>query len=458
MQDILIKAVERMRSLGAEFCDARWQTIEKTMIVVVDGGVRTLSDDRLGGVCLRARVNGSWGYASGVDPGKDTVLDAANRAVRSAYSGSATGAPIPERKARQAKVRANLKTHPSQVALEDKLALVFDAERSQRVGPQVVNSNAMYREDVRNNLLCNSLGDELEWEEVRMRLIGQAISSDGSNTEMYYDGVDGSGGFELIKAVDVNTFGKHIGEEAVKMLQAQKAPSGPVTCISDPMISGLLAHEVMGHASEADEIVKRRSFLTDAVGKRVASEGITMVDDGTYASAHGYIPFDDEGTPSSRTVIIEDGVYKGYMQSLETAAEMGVPPTGNGRAEYYGRRVWVRMTNTFFEKGDMKLEEMLEDVKHGVLCDKMVSGMEDPVGGGFEAKALRGYLIKDGEVAGMLRSFTLTGKALDILQTVDAVGDKVELDGGTCGKGIEDWIPVSSGGPYCRSTIVLGGG
>jgi TldD protein len=84
--------------------------------------------------------------------------------------------------------------------------------------------------------------------------------------------------------------------------------------------------------------------------------------------------------------------------------------------------------------------------------------MEDPVGGGFEAKALRGYLIKDGEIAGMLRSFTLTGKALDILQTVDAVGDKVELDGGTCGKGIEDWIPVSSGGPYCRSTIVLGGG
>ena len=112
MQDLLIKAVERMRSLGAELCDARWQTIEKTLIVVVDGGVRTLSDDRLGGVCLRARVNGSWGYASGVDPGKDTVLDAANRAVRSAHSGSATGPPIPERRARQAKVRANLKTVP----------------------------------------------------------------------------------------------------------------------------------------------------------------------------------------------------------------------------------------------------------------------------------------------------------------------------------------------------------
>jgi TldD protein len=458
MQDILASAVERMRSKGAQFCDARWQSIEKTMVVVVDGGVRTLSDDRSAGVCLRARIDGSWGYASVIDPSSESVLDASIRAVRSARSGTATGKAIPNRKALQAKVRAPVKVHPSQIPLEEKLSIVFDLDKAQKVGPQVVNTNSMYREEVRNNILCNSLGDELEWEEVRLRLIGQTITSDGTATEMYYDGIDGSAGFEMVKGSDVMALGRRIGDEAVKMLRAKRAPSGAVTCISDPMISGLLAHEVMGHASEADEIVKRRSFLTDAVGKKVASEQITMVDDGTFPGAHGYIPFDDEGTPSSRTKIIENGVYRGYMQTLETAAEMGVDPTGNGRAQDYGRRVWVRMTNTFFEKGDMKLEEMLEGVKFGVLCDKMVSGMEDPVGGGFEAKALRGHLIENGEMTTMLRSFTLTGKALDILRTVDAVGDKVELDGGNCGKGIEDWVPVSSGGPYCRSTIVLGGG
>jgi TldD protein len=458
MQDVLNDAVERMRSKGAQFCDARWQSIEKTMIVVVDGGVRTLSDDRSAGVCLRARINGSWGYASVVDPSKGSVLEAAIRAVHSARSGTSPGKAVPDRKARHAKVRAPVKVHPSQTPLEEKLSAVFDLDKAQKVGPQVVNTNAMYREDVRNNILCNSLGDGLEWEEVRLRLFGQAITSDGSGTEMYYDGIDGSSGFELVKGADLMAMGSRIGEEAVKMLQAKKAPSGAVTCISDPMISGLLAHEVMGHASEADEIVKGRSFLTGVVGRHVASELITMVDDGTLPGAHGYIPFDDEGTPSSRTTIIEKGVYRGYMQSLETAAEMGVGPTGNGRAQDYGRRVWVRMTNTFFERGDMKLEEMLEGVRHGVLCDKMVSGMEDPVGGGFEAKALRGHLIENGRITDMLRSFTLTGKALDILRTVDAVGDKVELDGGSCGKGIEDWVPVSSGGPYCRSTLVLGGG
>jgi TldD protein len=242
------------------------------------------------------------------------------------------------------------------------------------------------------------------------------------------------------------------------MLSAKRCPSGETTCITDPMISGLLAHEVMGHASEADEIVKKRSFLSNVVGTKVASDLVTMVDDGTLDSAHGYIPFDDEGTRSSRTVIIDRGEYQGYMQSLETAAEMRVKPTGNGRAQDPHRRVFVRMTNTFFEAGDWKLEEMIEGIKHGVLTDRAISGMEDPVGGGFEAKALRGFLIENGEVTDMLRGFTLTGKALEILKTTDAVGKKLELDGGTCGKGVEDFVPVSSGGPHCRSRIILGGG
>ena len=458
MQDLLEKAVERMRDEGAEFCDARQQTVDKTVIIIVDGGVRTLSDDHVAGLCLRAKVKGSWGYATLVEGNNQSILDAASKAVRNASAGGADGKPIPERKATKGSFKAEVKLHPTQVPLSEKISAVRDAERAQRVDAKVVNSNALYREEVRHNYLANSLGDSLDWEEVRTRLFGQAVSSDGTNTEMFYDILDGSKGFEVVKDADLSGFGKNVGHEAVKMLGAKKAPSGLTTCISDPYISGLLAHEVMGHASEADEIVKNRSFLSQVVGQKVASEQITMIDDGSLKGMHGYIPFDDEGTPSSRTVIIKDGVYQGYMQSLETAAIMGTKPTGNGRAQDFGRRVWVRMTNTFFDKGDHNLDEMIEDVKFGVLTDKMVSGMEDPVGGGFEAKSLRGFLIENGKVTDMLRSFTLTGSALQILRTVDAVGKDVMLDGGMCGKGIEDYVPVSSGGPYCRSKIVLGGG
>lgn len=458
MLDMLEKAVERMRDDGAEFCDARYQVIDRTTIVIVDGGVRTLSEDHMGGACLRARINGSWGYSTLIDAVQQSVLEAASKAVRNARFGTAMGKKIPERKANQGKHRAQLKLHPEKVPLEEKLALVRDADRAQKVDPRIVNTNSIYREETRTNQLANSFGDRLDWEEVRTRLFVESISAEGENTEMYYDGAAGTAGFEVVKSVDIEKLGRNVAEEALKMLHAKKAPSGLVTCISDPYISGLLAHEVMGHASEADEIVKSRSFLTRMVGKKVAADSISMIDDGSILGAYGYIPFDDEGTPSSKTSIIKDGIYQGYMQNLETAAEMGVSSTGNGRAQDFGRRIWVRMTNTYFEKGDQTLEEMIEDVKFGVLTDKMVSGMEDPVGGGFEAKSLRGFLIENGKITDTLRSFTLTGKALEILQTVDAVGKEVTLDPGSCGKGIEDWVPVSSGGPYCRSKIVLGGG
>jgi TldD protein len=417
-----------------------------------------LAEDLSGGLCLRARHSGSWGYASTSDLEKKGVFMAAERAVSNAKLGTSKGVEIPAGKAQKRDLKAVVGLHPSKVPLEEKLSLARDLEKAQRISPKIVNSSAYYMDSVRNNWLVNSFGSELKWEEVRGRLFGQPVASDGVRTELFYNIVDGTKGFEMFRSLDLDEFGRYCGKEALSMLSAKKCPSGQQVCITDPSVTGLLSHEVMGHASEADEIIKKRSFLSTVVGKKVASELITMVDDGTVEGAYGSIPFDDEGTPSSRTTIIEDGVYRGYMHSLETAAEMKVKPTGNGRAQDPFRRVFVRMTNTFFEAGDWTLEEMLEDVKFGVLTDRFISGMEDPVGGGFEAKTLRGFLIENGKVTDVLRSFTLTGKALEILKTTDAMGKEVRLDGGNCGKGIEDMVPVSDGGPYCRSHIILGGG
>jgi len=458
MEDILRTAVDRMTSEGAEFCDAKYQMLKNASIRVVDGSVRSLTEQSLGGVCFRARVGGSWGYATTVQLDKKTLLESCLQAAKNARLGGAKGTRIPDMPSRDRQMRADVRIHPDNVPIEEKLEYVADLDRAQKTDPRIVNSNSDYRDEVKTNLLVNSFGSSLKWEEVRIRMIAFAVASESGHREMYYEVTDGTKGFELVKEKDVNAMGKHAGEEAVKMLTAKKPPSGYMICISDPQVTGLLAHEVMGHASEADEIVKKRSFLTGAVGKKVASDEITMVDDGTIRGAYGTIPFDDEGTPSSRTVIIENGIYKGYLQNLETAAEMGVALTGNGRAQDFGRRVWVRMTNTFFEAGDWTLEEMIEGVDHGVLADKMISGMEDPVGGGFEAKTLRGFIIEKGEVTDMTRSFTLTGSALEILKTTDAVGNKVRLDGGNCGKGIEDFVLVTSGGPHCRSKLVVGGG
>jgi TldD protein len=456
MEDILSKTLDLMLLNGAEFCDAKVQTIDSLGIRVVDGAVRSLSDNRLKGVCLRARIGGAWGYGSTVSMEEADIRTAAERAVLNARVSELPGQGI-DSKAIVKDVRADVSIHPKEVALEEKIALLMEIDSAQAIDG-IVNRNSMYGEEVRENLLMNSLGSKVSWEEVRLRLKAHSISGRDGRNEMYYYGPDTSFGYEVVKGADPNEIGGECARRAVAALDSKRPPSGMMTVITDPMVSGLLAHEVMGHASEADEIVKKRSFLTGVVGKKVASELITMVDDGTVPGAHGTLPFDDEGTPASKTTIIQDGVYKGYMHSLETAMEMDVAPTGNGRAQDFGRRVWVRMTNTYFDKGDWSLEEMLEDVKYGIICDKMINGMEDPVGGGFEAKVLRGFLIENGRITDQLSSFTVTGKALEILNTTDAVGKDVSLDGGTCGKGIEDWVPVSSGGPYCRSQIIVGGG
>ncbi len=457
MDDVLQRSVDRMLDDGAEFCDARFEDGSALTIKVVDKEVRALTDNRLSGVCLRARVRGSWGYSSSVDLDDKLIIEAAAKAVRAARSGTSLGGPIPPSKMIVKDSKPRVRLHPSKVSLEEKISMVIDIDSSEMISDKIVNSNSAYSEELKKNVLVNSFGSKIRWEEVRLRLMAMAVASDNGRTEMYYDFIDGSKGMELFDQKDLNEFGSSVAKEAVKTLSAVKPPSGLTTCVSDPAISGLLAHEVMGHASEADEVVKKRSFLTGAVGKQVANDQITMVDDGTLEGAYGSMVFDDEGTPSSRTTIIKNGIYTGYMHDLETAAEMGVKSTGNGRAQDFGRRMWVRMTNTFFEAGKWSLEEMLEEVKDGVMTDKMISGMEDPVGGGFEAKSLRGFLIEHGKVTKMVRQLTLTGNALEILRTTDAVGNKVVLDGGHCGKGTEDFVPVTSGGPYCRSKIIVGG-
>ncbi|TXT57579.1 MAG: putative enzyme [Candidatus Thorarchaeota archaeon] len=146
------------------------------------------------------------------------------------------------------------------------------------------------------------------------------------------------------------------------------------------------------------------------------------------------------------------------MHTLESAILMGVNPTGNGRAQDYNRRIFARMTNTFFDSGDWKNEEIIEDTKDGLYVIKATSGMEDVVGGGVQASALKGYIIKNGELTQLVRGMSLAGKVLDILQSVDAVGKTLDFSGGTCGKGEEDWVPVSSGGPHMRAEIIVGGG
>lgn len=456
-QDVLHLAVDRMTELGAEFADARSQTVRVAGATTVNGGLKQLVQKSTGGVCLRAWSGGRWGYGTVTSFDRESVLRAAEEAAANARGDGVPGLEL-EPSTATGSHRAKVRVHPDSVELDEKIQAAMDLDAAQAIDGRIIQRCGSYSEEVKTNTLVNSAGSDLTWEEVRTICRAMSIAADGQRMEQYYEGPDSTLGFEVVRDADLEAIGRRSAEEAIATLSAERPPSGAMTVISDPMVSGLLAHEAMGHASEGDEITKRRSFLTDAVGRRVASDIVTMYDDGTVPGAHGSIQFDDEGTPASRVKIIDRGVYQGYMHSLETASRLGARPTGNGRAENSGKRVWVRMTNTFFGPGDWDRDELVADTKEGILCDKMLNGMEDPVGGCFEAKCLRGYLVRNGEIAGPVQSFTLTGRSVDILSSVDALSKEVVLDGGMCGKGIEDWVRVSTGGPYMRARMIVGGG
>lgn len=448
--------------LGGEFVDARFETNKSKQITMMNGSIRTFNGSGSNGAVLRVKLRGAWGLASTTNVDSASLKETARKAfelAKNAGNYSDKRILLPEMKTAKKTVKAKVKIRHGDVDTEDKLGFVKDLDASQaQVDKRIVSRTSNYSEGSREFQFVNSLGSELVWDEIRTAVIATSVAAEAGKQEFSFDRKYGTAGYEIVEEIDPNEFGGRMAKEAVELLSAAKPPSGLMTVISDPDIAGILAHEVMGHASEADEVLRQRSFLSNVVGKRVGSDAVTMIDDGTVEGAYGSIPFDCEGTPSSRTVIIKNGVYTGFMHSLETAGEFAAKPTGNARAQDYTRRVFVRMTNTFFEPGDSTLDEIIEETKDGLLAVQGISGMEDPVGGGFQVRVLKGYTIRNGERRDLVRSFTLTGKALDILKTVDMAGKEFLLSGGNCGKGEEDWAPVTSGGPYMRAKIIVGGG
>ncbi len=461
MVDALSTAVRALEAAGAEFGDVRLESRDAYSVRMANGQLETSGGMHRAGWGIRAFVKGAWGYASGTSTASSDLTAAAKDATGIARANAARGVAktslrgVPDgRKS----YRAACRIDPGDISGEEKVALARELDKS-LAGEAIESTAAMYNESDLHLELANTAGAHVSWREVRIRLAAQAIAHEGDRQEMAFDVHDAGAGWEFMKKQDPVAFGQEVRKEARERLRAIKPPAGLQTVILDPDASGLLAHEVMGHASEGDEIVKRRSFLSRVVGKRVGSNLVTMYDDGTVPGAHGTIPVDSEGTPARKTRIIDHGVYRGYMQSLETAGALRARPTGNGRAQDFGRRVWVRMTNTYFAPDRDTKDAIVSDTKDGVITKGWISGMVDIVGGGFQAVTQSGWLVKDGELADRVRGMTLTGNALSILKSVDRVSKDLVLSGGTCGKGeADDFVPVGAGGPFMRAKVVVGGG
>ncbi len=256
---------------------------------------------------------------------------------------------------------------------------------------------------------------------------------------------------------------KQICDEAIRQaevnLQSKPAPAGEMKVVLGPGWPGIILHEAIGHGLEGDFNRKKTSAFHNLVGQKVANENVTIVDDGTIASRRGSLTIDDEGTPSSRNVLIENGILKNFMQDRLNARLMKVAPTGNGRRESFEHAPMPRMTNTFMINGNHTREDMIKSVDKGVYAVSFGGGQVDITNGKFVFSCTEAYEINNGKIGAPLKGVTLIGNGPDILTKVSMVGNDMQLDPGigTCGKNGQ-WVPVGVGQPSILVDQITVGG
>ncbi|WP_367160769.1 metalloprotease TldD [Kozakia baliensis] len=276
-------------------------------------------------------------------------------------------------------------------------------------------------------------------------------------------GSRGLGGrYNLSRLLTPETWKSAVDEalrRALVNLDAAPAPAGEMDVVLGPGWPGILLHEAVGHGLEGDFNRKGTSCFADMVGKRVASPGVTVIDDGTLAEARGSLSIDDEGTPTGRTVMIEDGILRGFIQDRLNARLTGVAPTGNGRRESYAHAPLPRMTNTLMLAGDATTEEMIRSTKRGLYAVDFGGGQVDITSGKFVFATSEAYLIEDGKVTRPVKGATLIGNGADAMNKISMIGSDVSLDPGigTCGKAGQG-VPVGVGQPTLKlSGLTVGG-
>ena len=276
-------------------------------------------------------------------------------------------------------------------------------------------------------------------------------------------GGTGSGGrFALDRLMERDYWQKEIREAlriALVNLEAEPAPAGVMDVVLGPGWPGILLHEAIGHGLEGDANRKKASAFAGLMGQRIASPGVTVLDDGTIPDRRGSITFDDEGTPSARNVLIEDGILVGYMQDRQNARLMGVAPTGNGRRQSYAHVPMPRMTNTYMMGGDADPADILADLKDGIYAVGFGGGQVDITSGKFVFSCTEAYRVKNGKVGVPIKGATLIGDGATALRHIQAIGNDMALDPGigNCGKNGQ-WVPVGVGLPTVRiGGLTVGG-
>ena len=418
-----------------------------------DGHVKSASYNAAEGFGLRAVRGDVAGYAHSTHMTLDALRRAGQTARLAVGAGGGTLADAPSR----TNQRLYRDIDPvSEVAFATKIDLLREIDDYMRAAdPRVVQVSVALAATRQEIEILRPEGARLRDARPMARLnVSVIVEQDGRRES----GGMGGGGRSELSALIARDHWQPVAREALRIalvnLRADPAPAGVMDVVLGPGWPGILLHEAIGHGLEGDFNRKGSSAFAGLMGQQIASKGVTVLDDGTLPDRRGSLTFDDEGTPSARNVLIDDGRLVGHMQDRQNARLMGVAPTGNGRRESYEHAPMPRMTNTYMQAGDSDPADILAGLKDGIYAVGFGGGQVDITNGKFVFSCTEAYRVQDGKVGAPIKGATLIGDGATALTKIRAVGNDLQLDPGigTCGKAGQ-WVPVGVGQP----TLMIGG-
>jgi len=427
-------------------------------VALDDGRIKSASFDTSQGFGLRAISGETAGYAHASELSEEAIKRAGEtvRAVRSG-SGGVYAAPPPG-------TNRSLYTEVNPLGLVEfttKTRLLQEIDAYARAkDPRVKQVMASLAGSWQAVSILRPDGSRVGDIRPLVRLNVAVVVGEGDRMEQGSSGAGGRLAYQ--RFIDPANWRAQVDEalrQALINLGAVPAPAGEMTVVLGPGWPGVMLHEAVGHGLEGDFNRKKTSAFAGLIGERVAAPGVTVIDDGTLPDRRGSLTIDDEGTPSSRNVLIEDGILKGYMQDRLNARLMGLKPTGNGRRQSYGHAPMPRMTNTYMLAGDKDPQEIIRSVKRGLYAVYFGGGQVDITSGKFVFSAAEAYLIEDGKVGPAVKGATLIGNGPQALTKISMIGNDMQLDAGigTCGKDGQS-VPVGVGQPTLRMDQLTVGG
>ena len=438
---------------GADDGELFLERRQSEALVFDDGRVKTASFDAAQGFGLRAVRGEVSGYAHSSDISEAALQRAVETARLAVGDGGGTMAPAP------ARTNRHLYTDEDPIAgaefpvkLET-LRQIDDFARS--LDPRVVQVTATLAASYQEVVILRADGTEVSDTRPMTRVNVSVIVDQDGRREQGSAGGGGRIGLDgLIDPADWQAKTQEALRIALVNLRAEPAPAGVMDVVLGPGWPGILLHEAIGHGLEGDFNRKGSSAFAGLMGQRIAAPGVTVLDDGTMPDRRGSISVDDEGTPSGKNVLIEDGILVGYMQDRQNARLMGGEPTGNGRRESYAHAPMPRMTNTYMLGGEADPADILADLKDGIYAVGFGGGQVDITNGKFVFSCTEAYRVKNGKVGAPVKGATLIGDGATALQQIRALGNDMALDPGmgNCGKAGQ-WVPVGVGQP----TVMIGG-